>query len=69
MRLAKLLPRRLTSRVEGEPYEPPQDDPPQGDVRCDIRLGEVVRRAPNYQLGDLGFQQRLLLFPFARHAH
>ena len=32
MRLVKLLPRWLTPRVEIEPYDPPQDDPPQGDV-------------------------------------
>jgi hypothetical protein len=32
MRLVKLLPRWLTPRVESEPYDPPQDDPPQGDV-------------------------------------
>ncbi|MFZ0853583.1 MAG: hypothetical protein WAO08_30855, partial [Hyphomicrobiaceae bacterium] len=32
MRLVRLLPRWLTPRVESEPYEPPQDDPTQGDV-------------------------------------
>jgi hypothetical protein len=32
MRLVKLLPGWLTSRVESEPYDPPEDDPPQGDV-------------------------------------
>jgi hypothetical protein len=32
MRLVKLLPRWLISRVESEPYDPPQDDPSLGDV-------------------------------------
>jgi hypothetical protein len=32
MRLVELLPRWLTPRVESEPYDPPQDDSPQGDV-------------------------------------
>jgi hypothetical protein len=32
MRLVKLLPRWFTPRVESEPYDRPQDDPPQGDV-------------------------------------
>jgi hypothetical protein len=32
MRSVKFLPRWLTPRVESEPYDPPQDDPPQGEV-------------------------------------
>jgi hypothetical protein len=39
MRLAKLLPRWITPQVESEPYEPPQDDPPQTDVAADEACG------------------------------
>ena len=52
MRLVKLLPRWLTPRVEREHYEPPQDDPTQGDVaENEAALG--MRQAMPL-LGDIG---------------
>jgi hypothetical protein len=32
MRLGKFLSRWITPRLESEPYDPPPDDPPQGEV-------------------------------------